>query len=64
MGTYILATGVILIVLLGWVAVQHMARLFAVKHPEFGPYPEDGGGCGSCGCIGDRCRTDTDKAST
>ncbi len=61
MGTYLLATGIILIVMLGWVAVQHMARLFAAKHPEFGPYPEGGGGCGTCGCSGDRCRTSTDK---
>jgi hypothetical protein len=63
MGTYLLATAVILIVMLGWVAVQHMARLFAVKHPEFGPYSEGGDGCGSCGCSGEHCHTGTDKAS-
>jgi hypothetical protein len=63
MGTYLVATGIILIVMLGWVAVQHMARLFAVKHPEFGPYPEGGGGCGTCGGRSKHCRMNTGKES-
>ena len=57
MGTYILAIGIVLIVMLGWVAVQQMARRFAAKHPEFGPYPESTGGCGGCGCGGNKCST-------
>jgi hypothetical protein len=61
MGTYLLAMGIILIVMFGWVAVQRMARLFAFKHPEFGPYPEGGGGCAACGCSNDRCGAVTDK---
>ena len=59
MGTYLLAVGIVLIVLLGWVAVQQIARLFAAKHPELGPYTEKvgcGGGCG-CGCGGKTCST-------
>jgi hypothetical protein len=63
MGTYLLATGIIFIVMLGWIAVQHMARLFAVKHPEFGSYPEGEGGCGTCGCSHDRCHMDTGEES-
>lgn len=62
MGTYLLAIGIILILLLGWVAVQHLARLFAARHPEFGLYNEKAGGCGGCGCGGGSCRTDTDEA--
>jgi hypothetical protein len=59
MGTYLLAIGIILIIMLGWVAVQHMARLFAARHPEFGPYPEGAGRC--CGCGGsENCSRGTD----
>ncbi|MEW5902931.1 MAG: chemotaxis protein [Pseudomonadota bacterium] len=33
-----------------WVAVQHAARRFAARHPEFGPAREEGEeGCGGCG---------------
>jgi len=58
METYFLAIGVILIVLLGWVAVQQVARLFAARHPEFGSYREKVGCCGNHGsqnCSGDSC---------
>lgn len=42
---------VILLLMLGWVLVQHMARLFARRHPEFGAYREDGScGSGECNC--------------
>ena len=62
MGTYFLAVGIVLVVLVGWVAVQHMARAFAARHPELGAYPEGAGGCGRCGCgsgagAGKSCRT-------
>jgi hypothetical protein len=37
-----------------WVAVQHAARTFAARHPEFGPAREEGeescGGCSSGHC--------------
>ncbi len=61
MGTYLLAIGIILIVLLGWVTVQDMGRRFAAKHPEFGPYSEKSGGCGRC--VGDCSHTGTNKQS-
>ena len=54
----IMTMGLILLLLLGWIVVQQMARLFARRHPEFGAY-RDGGGCGSgnCSCSGkDACR--------
>jgi hypothetical protein len=59
MGTYLLAVGIILIIMLGWVAVQQMARLFAARHPEFGPYTEKTGCCGGRGrdCGGKSCST-------
>jgi hypothetical protein len=52
----LLATGVILLVLLGWTAIQQLARRFAARHPEFGPAREEGSGCGTgCSCTGGNC---------
>ncbi|MEN8130997.1 MAG: chemotaxis protein [Pseudomonadota bacterium] len=63
--TYLFAMAVILLVLLGWVAVQHLARLYAARHPEFGPAREEGGGCGGlCGCSGETCQRDTKEISS
>lgn len=61
----LLAAGLILLLLLGWVWVQQRARDFASSHPEFGPAKEEGSGCGSsCACSGNQCarrnRTTTD----
>ncbi len=48
---YLLAPALILLVLAGWVTVQRLALRFAERHPEFGPQPSDGEGCGaSCSC--------------
>ncbi len=48
----IFAFGAILMLMVGWITVQQIARAFARRHPELGPYREEGGGCGSgnCGC--------------
>jgi hypothetical protein len=62
MGTYLLAIGIILMTLLVWVLVQHIARLFAARHPELGAYRE-AGGCGGCGCGATSCERDTDEAA-
>ncbi len=49
---FLLAGAVITLMLVGWIFVQLMAREFARRHPEFGPYIEKGG-CGSnCACSG------------
>jgi len=49
--TYIIAVLVILAVLAAWVIVQHLARAYASRHPEFGPAREEGSGCGlACRC--------------
>ena len=48
----LVAGGVILLVLLGWVAVEQLARRFARNHPEFGPYVERAGCGGNCKCSG------------
>jgi len=51
MADYLIAMGGILLLLLGWVGVQHLARELARRHPQFGPAREEGGGCGSgCSC--------------
>jgi hypothetical protein len=47
----ILATTIILVLFTGWVLVQHLARHFAYRHPQFGPAREEGVGCGAaCRC--------------
>jgi len=49
----LIAISLILLLLLGWASVQQLARLYAARHPEFGPAREEGGGCGKrCGCHG------------
>lgn len=51
MNIYLSAILCIFAVFAGWVGVQHLARAFARRHPEFGPV-RDEGGCGSCcGCA-------------
>ena len=55
MSDYLLATGLILLALLGWVGVQQLARNFAARHPEFGPAKEEGSGCGGCACGAGAC---------
>lgn len=54
---YLIAIGLLFLLLLGWVAMQHVARVFAQRHPEFGPVRE-GLGCGSsCNCVKGNCST-------
>ena len=56
---YLIACGVIMARLVGWIAVQQMARGFARRHPEFGPYREKRGCGGHCSCgDGNSCRND------
>ena len=60
MTTYLSAVLVIFAVFAGWLGVQHLARVFARRHPEFGPVRDDAGGCGSCcGCSrANECRNE------
>ncbi|HEY9147456.1 MAG TPA: chemotaxis protein [Gammaproteobacteria bacterium] len=57
-----ITVALIMLLMLGWVSVQRLARLFAARHPQFGPAREEGGGCGkSCGCHGGgSCQRQTD----
>ncbi|ANB02099.1 hypothetical protein [Ectothiorhodospira sp. BSL-9] len=48
---YLTAFLIIFALFTAWVLVQHAARRFAQRHPEFGPAKEEGGGCAS-GCGG------------
>lgn len=48
-----IAVSLILMLMLGWISVQQLSRLFAARYPQFGPAREEGGGCGkNCGCHG------------
>ena len=38
----LITAGIILVLLLGWLTVQSLARLFAQRHPEWGPAREEG----------------------
>ena len=54
---YLLAFGLILIMMLGWIWVQQTARRFAQRYPQFGPAKEEGSGCNnSCCCNGSPCK--------
>jgi hypothetical protein len=55
---FLIAPLLVFVILTGWIAVQHIARLFARRHPEFGPNREEGGGCGrGCSCsAGGNCK--------
>jgi len=50
MSAYVIAMGLILVVMTGWITVQRITRRFAARHPEFGPARE----CLGCG-LGCAC---------
>ncbi len=54
---YLIAVGAILLLMLAWITVQHVARLFARRHPELGSAREIGGCGSSCSSCGSRCET-------
>lgn len=54
---FIIASALIMAMLVGWILVQQLARRFARRHPEFGPYVEKRGCGDSCSCSGgDSCQ--------
>lgn len=56
MANFFIASTIILLILLCWVSVSHLAKWFAQHHPEFGPYVEKRGCGGNCTCSGeDKC---------
>ena len=50
--TYAITVALIFVLLTAWILVSQLARQFARRHPEFGPYREKGA-CGSGGCGSD-----------
>ena len=56
--TYGISILIVFGMLAGWVAVQHFARRFAARHPEFGPARQEGAGCGMCGSHCEMLETD------
>ena len=60
MADYLIGMLVVPLLLLGWLTVQSLARIYAKAHPELGPCREEGGGCGaSCRCNG-HCKVETE----
>jgi hypothetical protein len=46
------SSAAIFCLLMGWLVVQSLSRIFAKNHPEFGPAREEGQGCGNqCNCL-------------
>lgn len=57
MATYFATIALIFLLLLAWIVVQQIARLFARRHPQFGAYREGGSCGGGCGHCGDACES-------
>ncbi len=64
MMTQLLVTiGIIFVLFLGWVLVQHVTRVYSARHPELGPHREDGGcgdpdrDCSGCSLLTESCTT-------
>ena len=51
---YIIAMTVLPLLLISWVIVQRVAKLYSMRHPEFGPHREEGSCGSSCKCGGDK----------
>ena len=57
MQQYLWTMLLVFLIMMGWIMVQHVARVFAARHPELGPFREEGAGCGThCGCARGRCQ--------
>lgn len=51
-GRMLIAAFAVFLLFGGWMLTQHLGRLFAARHPEFGRFREEGGECGkTCGCA-------------
>lgn len=62
MRDYLIAMLVIPVLFGAWIVVQRIVKEFALRHPEFGPPREEGGGCGSsCGCSGKKACKNRDN---
>lgn len=60
---YLASIGIVLTVLTLWIAVQHAARVFAARHPEFGPAREEGESCGGLLCLCKKRKTCPNRQS-
>ena len=49
----LVASAFLLLIMVGWVAVQQLYRNFARNNPECGPFREDGGNT-ACSCCASR----------
>ena len=55
MAEFFLTSAVIFVVMVAWLYVQDRYRQFAQRHPELGPYRNEGGCDGSCSCQQGSC---------
>ena len=55
MARYLLAVLAIFALIAAWLFVQASYRRFAERHPELGPFRQEGAGCGGCGGCASGC---------
>ncbi|MCX8017008.1 MAG: hypothetical protein N2690_03755 [Rhodocyclaceae bacterium] len=55
MSRYLIAIGLIFVLLAGGVAIDRLYRAFAARHPQLGPFRNQDG---ACGCCANRCASD------
>ncbi len=61
MAKYLMAIGLVFLLLFGLALVQRLARRQARRRPELGPYREGGACCGRCAGPADSCGGDEKK---
>ena len=50
---FLITFAALLLIMIGWLGVQHLYRNFARNNPECGPFREDGGNS-ACKCCASR----------
>jgi len=58
---FVMSSGVIFLILVGWLYVQETYRRFAERHPGLGPFRQEGGCDGGCSCSQGSCPTSMSK---
>ena len=51
----LMTSALIFVVMVGWLYVQEVYRRFAERHPELGPFRQEGDCDGSCSCSSGSC---------
>lgn len=61
---YLIAMLAVMGMLLLWASIQTLARRFAERNPQLGPFREEGAGCGSGSCSCTSSCSNADAAGT